>query len=148
MKVILLQDVKNVGKKDSIINASDGYAQNFLFPKNLAIEATDQNLKRLNIRQEKFKEEQRQVLEEAQELSKKIQEVVVIIKAKAGESGKLFGAVTNKEIAQELEKQSKIIIDKKKISLSRDIKAIGEYSADIKLHPKVVVKLSVKVMAL
>ncbi|MCL1996757.1 MAG: 50S ribosomal protein L9 [Defluviitaleaceae bacterium] len=146
MKVILLKDVKGVGKKDQTINASDGYAKNFLFPKNLAIEATAQNLSRLNTKQEKEKAEQQQLFQQAQELSDKIQSITVTIKAKAGESGKLFGAVTNKEIALSLEQNHDLPVDRKKIVLARDIKSIGEFSADIKLHPKVVAKLAINVV--
>lgn len=148
MKVILLQDVKGVGKKDEIVNASDGYVNNFLFPKNLALEATPQNLSRLKAKQDKDAANKQQALDEARELGKKVEEVTVKIKGKAGDSGKLFGAVTNKEVAHELEQQSGLKIDRKKISLTRDIKAIGEYSADVKLHPKVTIRLKIKVDAL
>lgn len=148
MKVILLADVKGVGKKDQIVNASDGYANNFLFPKKLAIEATTENLKRVENRQARDAEDKAQVLKEAQELGEKIKQINVKMKGKAGESGKLFGAITNKEVAQSLKEQSGIEIDRKKISLTRDIKAIGTFSADVKLHPKVTVKLDITVESL
>ncbi|MCL1925214.1 MAG: 50S ribosomal protein L9 [Defluviitaleaceae bacterium] len=143
MKVILLEDVKGVGKKDQIINASDGYVNNFLFPKKLALEATDINLKRLESQKQKEKAEQDRIFEEAKVLKAKIEETSVLIKAKAGESGKLFGAITNKEVAEKLKEQG-LIIDKKKIEL-KDIKSIGETSATIKLHPKVQASLAVRV---
>ena len=146
IKVILLKDIKNIGKKDQIIEASDGYARNYLFPKNLAQEATTQNLQKLNTKLEKLKDEQTHQLNEAQELSQKIGQESIVIKAKAGKSGKLFGAITSREIAQALEEQSKISIDKKKIVLVRDIKSIGEFTTDIKLHPKVVANLSIKII--
>ncbi|MCL1935445.1 MAG: 50S ribosomal protein L9 [Defluviitaleaceae bacterium] len=145
MKVILLGDVKNIGKKDEIINASDGYVKNFLFPKNLAVEANHQNLQKLKAKQTKIKEEEQKLLDEAKEIYEKIKDIVVVINAKSGESGKLFGAITNKEISSALNEQANINIDKKKISLKRDIKAIGEFSADIKLHSKVNVSLKIKV---
>lgn len=148
MKVILLSDVKGVGKKDQIITASDGYANNFLFPKKLAIEATNENLKRVENRQARDAEDKAKALKDAQELAEKIKELNVKMQGKAGESGKLFGAITNKEVAISLKQQSGIEIDRKKISLTRDIKAIGTFSADVKLHPKVTVKLDITVSAL
>ncbi|MCL2610965.1 MAG: 50S ribosomal protein L9 [Defluviitaleaceae bacterium] len=143
MKVILLEDVKGVGKKDQIINASDGYVNNFLFPKKLALEATDINLKRLEAQKKKEQDELTRLFEEARALKAKIEETSVLIKAKAGDSGKLFGAITNKEVAEKLKEQG-FTIDKKKIEL-KDIKHIGEFSATIKLHPKVQASLKVKV---
>ena len=144
MKVILLQDIKNVGKKDQIINASDGYARNFLFPKNLAVEATKENTMKLEAKQRNHEAQKAQELAEARELGAKIEEVTLNIKAKAGDSGKLFGAVTNKEVAQSLKEQSGLEVDKKKIVL-RDIKSLGETTADVKLHPKVTAKLKILV---
>ena len=144
MKVILLEDVKGVGKKDQIINASDGYAANFLFPKKLALEATDINLKRLDTQKKREEEDRAKILLEAQNLKAKLEEVSVTIEAKSGASGKLFGAITNKEISEKLKLQN-FEIDKKKIEL-KDIKNIGEYTANIKLHPKVTASLKVKVV--
>ena len=136
MKVILLADVKGVGKKDQTINASEGYVKNFLFPG---------NLKKLD-NQKKAEDLQRQEeLDAAKALGEKIAEQKVVIKVKTGDNGKLFGAVTNKEIAVALKEQTGLAVDKKKISLSDPIKAIGEKEVTVKLHPKVSVKLKVEI---
>lgn len=143
MKVILLEDVKGVGKKNQIINANDGYAKNFLFPKNLAVEADKNNLGKLN-NQQKIEEAKRQEeLEKAQELAKKIESLKIEISVKLGENGKLFGAVTNKEISSYLKEKENIQVDKKKITLSEPIKTLGEKQVEIKLHPKVTAKIKV-----
>ena len=142
MKVILLADVKGVGKKDQTINASEGYVKNFLFPRKLAVEG---NLKKLD-NQKKAEDLQRQEeLDAAKALGEKIAEQKVVIKVKTGDNGKLFGAVTNKEIAVALKEQTGLAVDKKKISLSDPIKAIGEKEVTVKLHPKVSVKLKVEI---
>lgn len=145
MKVILLADVKGVGKKDQTINASEGYVKNFLFPRKLAVEANSGNLKKLD-NQKKAEDLQRQEeLDAAKALGEKIAEQKVVIKVKTGDNGKLFGAVTNKEIAVALKEQTGLAVDKKKISLSDTIKAIGEKEVTVKLHPKVSVKLKVEI---
>lgn len=145
MKVILLADVKGVGKKDQTINASEGYAKNFLFPRKLAVEASSGNLKKLD-NQKKAEDLQRQEeLDAAKALGEKVAQQKVIIKVKTGDNGKLFGAVTNKEIAVALKEQTGLAIDKKKISLSEPIKSIGEKEVTVKLHPKVSVKLKVEI---
>lgn len=143
MKVILLEDVKNVGKKGQIINAKDGYARNFLFPKNLAIEATDVNLKNLENAKKKKEEKERELLEEAKILEESLMQKTLVIKTKTGENGKLFGSITTKEISDLLEKEHGISIDKKKYELEEAIKAVGEYYVKIKLHPAVNAKLKV-----
>lgn len=144
MKVILLEDVKNVGKKGSIINAKDGYARNFLFPKNLAIEATDVNLKNLEHVKKQQEQKEKELLDEARQLEEELNKITVVIKTKTGENGKLFGAVTTKEIAENVEKEHGIAIDKKKYELD-PIKSVGEYFAKIKLHPQVSAKVKVVV---
>ena len=143
MKGILLEDVKNVGKKGQIINAKDGYARNFLFPKNMAIEATEVNLKNLENAKKKKEEKEREAFEEARVLEEELMQIVIVIKTKAGENGKLFGSITTKEISELLEKEHKIIIDKKKFDLDEPIKTLGEYNVKIKLHPMVNAKLKV-----
>ncbi len=143
MKVILLQDVKNVGKKGQIINAKDGYARNFLFPKNLAIEATDVNLKNLDNAKKKKEEKEKEILEEAKVLEEELMQKTIVIKTKSGENGKLFGSITTKEISDLLEKEHGISIDKKKYDLEEPIKSLGEYYVKIKLHPMVNAKLKV-----
>ncbi len=143
MKVILLEDVKNVGKKGQIINAKDGYARNFLFPKNLAIEATDINLKNLENAKKKKEEKEKEILEEAKVLEEQLMQKTVVIKTKTGENGKLFGSITTKEISELLEKEHGISIDKKKYDLEEPIKSVGEYFVKVKLHPTVNAKLKV-----
>ncbi len=143
MKVILLEDVKNVGKKGALINAKDGYANNFLFPKKLAIEATPVNLKNLENAKKKQEEKEMEIFQEAKKLEEELMKVTIIIKTKAGENGKLFGSITTKEIADQLEEKNGISIDKRKFELDETIKSVGEYPVRIKLHPKVVAKIQV-----
>lgn len=143
MKVILLEDVKNVGKKGEIINAKDGYARNFLFPKNLAIEATTVNLKNLENAQKHKEAREKEIYEEAKKLEEELEKITVVIKTKTGENGKLFGAVTTKEIAEYIEKEHSLGIDKKKFDLDEPIKSVGEYFVKIKLHPMVNAKVKV-----
>lgn len=143
MKVILLEDVKNVGKKGSIINAKDGYAKNFLFPKNLAIEATPANLKNLENAKKQQEAKEKEIFEEAKRLEEELMKITIVIKTKAGENGKLFGAVTTKEIAELIDKDHGFAIDKKKYELDDPIKSVGEYFVKIKLHPQVNAKVKV-----
>lgn len=147
MKVILLQDIKGVGKKEQIINASDGYAKNFLMPKGLAMEASPANMKKLERQKAEQAAKEQAELEAAQNLGKEIETKTVSVKVKVGNNGKLFGAVTNKEVAAALKEQFKIDIDKKKITVD-PVKAVGEYEASVKLHPSVTVKLKIAVSEL
>lgn len=147
MKVILLQDIKGVGKKDQIINANDGYARNYLFPRKLALEATAGNLGNLKAKQESNQYRKDMQKEEAMKLSEKLKEMTLEIKVKAGENGKIFGGVTAKEIAENLKAQYNIEIDKKKINLSETIKTLGSLTVDIKLYEGVIGKLKVSVKA-
>ena len=132
MKVILLQDIKNVGKKEQIIEANDGYARNYLFPKKLAIEASKDNMVKLQAKKQSEANKKQAEIEENKELAKNIEKMELTIKVTAGENSKLFGGVTPKEVADELSKQYKIEIDKKKISLKETIKSLGRYTAEIK----------------
>lgn len=147
MKVILLDNIKGVGKKDQIINASDGYARNFLFPKKLAVEANNENLAKLKAQNESkaFKKETEK--NEASQIAEKINKITLKITVKAGENGKIFGGVTSKEIAESLKNEYKIEIDKKKVALPETIKNIGTYTVDIKLYEGIVAKLQVKIEA-
>lgn len=145
MKVILLQDIKNVGKKDEIINSSDGYARNYLFPKKLAVEATKDNLNQLKARQDTAKRKKEQEKEEAKQLAEKLKKITLSIQVKAGENGKIFGGVTAKEIAENLKEQQNIEIDKKKIIVKETIKALGNYSVEIKLYEGISANLAVSV---
>ncbi len=147
MKVILLSDIKGVGKKDQIINANDGYARNYLFPKKLAVEATTGNLGNLKAKQESNQYRKDMQKEEAIKLADKLKNIALTIKVKAGENGKIFGGVTAKEIAENLKTQYAIDVDKKKINLSETIKVTGIRTVDIKLYEGVIGKLKVNVNA-
>ena len=147
MKVILKADIKGVGKKDEVINASDGYARNFLFPKNLAVEANKENMSKLKAKQDSAKYQKNQEKEEALRIADKLSKILLKIKVKAGENGKIFGGVSSKEIAQELLKQNKIEVDKKKIDLKETIKTLGVHNIEIKLFEGVVGKLRIDVIS-
>ena len=123
VKVILKDNIKGVGKKDEVINASDGYARNFLFPKNLAVEANAENMSKLKAKQNSTAFKKGQEKEEAEKISDKMQKIMLTMHVRAGENGKIFGGVSSKEIAEELQKTYKINVDKKKIDLKETIKA-------------------------
>ncbi|MBQ3517453.1 MAG: 50S ribosomal protein L9 [Lachnospiraceae bacterium] len=147
MKVILLQDVKALGKKGDMVEVSDGYARNFILKKKLGVEANEANkndLKLQKANQEKIAKEQ---YDAAVALGKELEEITVVLTVKAGEGGRVFGAVTAKEIAQALQTQFGKEVDKKKIQLADSIKSIGSFEVPVKLHTKVTAKLSVKVDA-
>lgn len=146
MKVILLQDVKSVGKKGDVINAKDGYARNFLFPKKLAKEATEGNIKVLEEQKTSKKLKQDEELKQAKALGEKISNLTVKIVSKAGDNGKLFGSITSKDIANELNKQHKINIDKRKINMDGTIKTLGTTTVEVKVYPKVSGSLKVEVV--
>ena len=145
MKVILKADIKGVGKKNEVINASDGYARNFLFPKNLAVEANTANMSKLQAQKDsnQFKKETEK--EEAKKLAEKMSKIMLKITVKAGENGKIFGGVSAKEIAENLETQQNIKIDKKKIDLKETIKTLGVHTVEIKLYEGVIGKLKIDV---
>lgn len=145
MKVILLQDVKGTGKKNQLVNVSDGYARNFLFTKKLAVEATTDNLQKLkeySVSQDLKKQKE---IENAKDLAKKIEEIKISIKVKAGDTGKIFGGITSANIADELKKQYNVNVDKKKIILEEPIKILGIYTVNIKLYEGINAKLKVNV---
>lgn len=145
MKVILLQDVNKVGKKDQLIEVKEGYARNYLLAQKLAVEATPANLKELK-RQEALKAEKAaNEKAEAQALAAKLKDITITITTKCGDNGKLFGAVTNKEIAEKLEKDHGVKLDKRKIELAENIKTLGTYTPTVKLYPGVSVNLTVKI---
>ena len=147
MKVILLQDIKNVGKKEQVIEANDGYARNFLFPKNLAIEATKDNMLKLQAKKTSEANKKKAEIEANKEIAKKLEKIELTIKAKAGENGKIFGGITSKEVSEELKKQHKYDIDKKKIVLKETIKNLGRFSAEIKFGDGVNAKLTLNITA-
>lgn len=146
MKVILKADIKGVGKKDQVINASDGYARNFLFPKNLAVEANNSNMSKLQAKNDSNQYRKDQEKEAAEEVAKKLEQITLKIKVKAGENGKIFGGVSSKEIAENLEKQHNIKVDKKKINLKETIKVLGVQIVEVKLFEGVIGKLRVHVV--
>lgn len=145
MKVILNQDVKGKGKKGQLVEVSDGYARNFLLPRNLAKEATKENINVMQGQAQSAEHRKKVELEEAQELAKKIEEVTVNLKAKAGENGKLFGSITSKDVAEALTMQHHIKIDKKKFYMPDGIKNLGYTNVDIKIYTGVTAKLKVQV---
>ncbi|MEA5084195.1 MAG: 50S ribosomal protein L9 [Lachnospiraceae bacterium] len=146
MKVILLEDVKSVGKKGDIVNASEGYAKNFLIPRKLGVEANASNLNDIKLKKQSEDKRKAEELAAAKELKAKLEEKTVKIPVKTGENGKLFGSVTNKEIAVALEEQAGIKVDKKKIVLDDQIKMVGEKTVVIKIHPQVSAELKVAII--
>ena len=145
MKVILLQDVKSLGKKGDIVNVSDGYARNKILPGKLGLEATSANLNTLKLQKANEEKIAAQQLADAKELAQKLEEKEVVCSVKVGEGGRSFGSVSSKEIAEALKKQNNIDVDKKKIVLPEAIKSPGYYEVYVKLHPQVQGKLRVKV---
>ena len=145
MEVILKSDVKGLGKKSEKVNVSDGYARNFLFPRGLAAEANAQTLSEMKNKQssEQFKADEELKAEKSS--AEKINNNTVVLKAKGGANGKLFGSVTAKEIAVVVSKQFNVTVDKRKISVD-DIKAFGTYNAQVRLHPKVTASFKVQVV--
>lgn len=148
MKVILLQDIKGVGKKDEIINASDGYARNFLFPKKMAIPADEGNMARLQSKKDSQEYKKELERKDAKQVKSKIENIVLEIKVKAGENGKIFGGVTSKEISEELKNRYSIQVDKKKIILKETIKTLGRFNIEIKLYEDIVANLVLQINAM
>lgn len=146
MKVILTKDVKNVGKAGDLVNVSDGYGRNYLFPQGLAIEATKANINVLNEKKKAEDKKKKKEVEEAKKLSEKISDTSVVLKVRAGENGKLFGSITSKDIQDGL-KAKGFDIDKKKINLPDVIKTTGVYYVDIKIYPGISAKVKVDVLA-
>ncbi len=145
MKVILLEDVKKLGKKGELVNASDGYSRNFLFPKKLAVEATNAAINDLKLKQQSEKRRQEELFEQSKELAVKIKGSSITIKVKAGDGGRIFGSVSTKEITKAAKEQLGLDIDKKKMQLKEPIKALGTHIIPIKLNAKVKTELTVKV---
>ncbi|MBQ2922213.1 MAG: 50S ribosomal protein L9 [Tyzzerella sp.] len=143
MKVILLEDVKSLGKKGQIVNVSDGYARNFVLPKKLGLEATSKNLNDLKLQKANEEKVAKQILEEAKELAKKVEAGKVEVKIKVGEGGRTFGSVSTKEIAIAVKEQMGYDIDKKKIQLKDAIKTLGTHVVPVKLHQQVTAELKV-----
>ena len=146
MKVILKQDIKGVGKKDQVINVADGYARNFLFPKNLAVPADTGNMNNLKAKNASVAYRKGEDLKEAKELAEKMKKITIKIAVKTGENGKLFGGVTSKEIAETLKKDFNIEVDKKKVLLAETIKVAGTTNVDIKLNEGVTATVKVMII--
>lgn len=145
MKVILLKDVKGLGKEGDLVNAKDGYARNFLLPKGDAIEATPANLKKWKEEKAKEAEKKENQHKEALELKEKIEAITVTINGKAGDGGRLFGSITSKDIADALKEQYNIDIDRRKIELKDNIKTLGSTQVELRVYAEVVAKLNVNV---
>ena len=147
MKVILLEDVKSLGKKGEIVNVNDGYARNFILPKKLGLEATSKNLNNLKLQKQNDEKVAQEKLDAAKALAEEIKEKSITVKIQAGVEGKVFGSISSKEIATEAKKQLNMDIDKKKIVIPDAIKSLGTYNVNIKLHKDVTATLTVKVEA-
>lgn len=146
IKVVLLQDVKKVGKKGDIVELSDGYARNYILAKKLGKEATSTAINDVKLKKAANERRRAEELQEAQELGKKLKEMSVTLKMKSGEGGKTFGSISTKEIAKAVKEQLDLELDKKKMQLKVPIKSIGTHKVIIKLHPKVTTELTVKVI--
>ena len=146
MKVILLQDIKNVGKKNEVINANDGYARNFLFPKKLAVEANKDNMLKLEAKQASNEHKKKLEIEANKQKAKEIEKITLDLKVKAGANGKTFGGITSKEISEALKKQTRIDVDKKKIALKETIKTIGNFTVEVKFGDGVNAKLKIAIV--
>lgn len=147
MKVILKADIKGVGKRDEVINASDGYARNFLFPKNLAVEANAENMSKLKAKKDSNAYKKFQEKEEAKKIAEKLSKILLKIPVKAGENGKIFGGVSAKEVSDLLQEEYKIEVDKKKIELKETIKTLGVRTLTIKLYEGVIGNLKIDVIS-
>ncbi len=145
MKVILLEDVKGLGKKGDVVNAKDGYARNFLLPKGLAKEATEGNVKVLQEQKTAKKKRKEEELQQAKSLAEKLSKLTVEIESTAGENGKLFGSITTKDIAQALQSQYKIKIDRRKIEMDNNIKDLGITEVKAKVYANVTATFKVNV---
>ena len=146
MKVILLKDVKNIGKAGEVKDVAAGYAQNFLFKKGFAEEATSGNLQKLEEQKEAKRQEAREELEEAKVLKEKLENIEVTIKMKSGEDGRLFGSVSTKQIIEAYKKEHDIKLDRRKLDMPEPLKALGYHKVDIKLHQEVTAVLKIHVV--
>lgn len=145
MKIILLQDEKKLGKKGDIIEASEGYARNYILPKKIGVEANAKNMNDLKLQKANDEKVAKEQLEAAKAMAADLETKQVVVKIKAGEGGRTFGSVSTKEIATAFKEQHGVDIDKKKIVLPESIKSFGSYEVSVKLHPQVMGKLTVKV---
>jgi len=146
MKVILLKDVKSLGKKGDLVEVAEGYARNYLLPGKLADEATQGGIKQIEQEKNALKNKQKKEMDAANSLAQKLAKISLSLGAKAGDQGKLFGSITNKDISEALLKQHNIKVDRRKIELADPIKALGEYEVSVRLAAEVEAKLSIKVV--
>lgn len=146
MKVILKENIKSIGKKDEIVNVSDGYARNYLFAKKLAVEANNENLSKLKAKKDSENYKKDIEKQEAKKVAEELEKIKLQFKVKQGENGKIFGGISSKEIAEKLEKQQKIKVDKKKIELKESIKTLGITKVSIKLYEGVIGTIKVEVL--
>lgn len=145
MKVILIDDVKGLGKKGELVNAKTGYARNFLLPNKLALEATKDNINNWKIEQAEIAKQKEEDYEAALSLKEKLEGTKVTIKAKVGEGDKLFGAITSKDIAEALKKQAGLEVDKKKIELKENIKTLKTTEIPVRIYPEVIANIKVEI---
>lgn len=145
MKIILLQDVKSLGKKGEIIEANDGYARNYILPKKIGVEANGKNMNDLKLQKANDAKIAQQLLDDAKAFAADMETKEIHVKMKAGEGGRVFGSVSSKEIVQAAKEQCNMELDKKKVQLPEPIKSFGVYNVNVKLHPQVVGVLKVKV---
>ncbi len=145
MEIVLLEDVKSLGKKGQIVKVNEGYARNFILPKKLGVEATSKNLNDLKLKKANEEKIAAQQLAAARELGEKLEKSSVVLSIKAGDNGKAFGSVSSKEISKAIEEQLHLEIDKKKLVLPEPLKTFGTHEVPVKLHRDVTAKLSVKV---
>lgn len=146
MKVILARDIPKLGNRGAVVEVAEGYARNYLIPRGLAVEATDGRLKELSNEKRRQDQKQKQELEDAKRLAARLEGKTVEVITRAGEKGKLFGSVTNKELSQSIKNSFHIDVDRRKIDVKEPIKALGNYEITIRLHPEVHTRLHVKVI--
>ena len=148
MRVILKQDVKGTGKQEQMVEVSDGYARNFLFPKGLAVEASAANVNIMKTKKEAEAQKKDREIAQAKELAKKIKDITLTLKVKAGDNGKLFGSITSKDVAEGMKTQYKLEIDKKRLVMPEAIKSVGTFEVEVKLYPEISSKFTVKIESL
>lgn len=148
MKVILKQDVKGLGKVEQMVEASDGYARNFLLPRGLAVEASATNVNIMKTKKEAETNKKEREIAQAKELAKKIKNITITLKVKAGENGKLFGSITSKDIVEAMKSQQKLEIDKKKLIMPDALKSVGTFEVEVKLYPEISSKFTVNIESL
>lgn len=146
MEVILLQDVKSLGKKGDKVNVNDGYARNYILPKKIGVEATPKNLNELKLKKANEEKRKKEIFEETKAFAELINRKPIVVKIKSGEGGKTFGSVSSKEISMAAKEQHGLEIDKKKLQLAEPIKSLGTFNVPVKLHPKVTGELTIKVI--